>query len=110
MNDDVEPRDSEFPFLHVPEEIAVILPARAIPNGSTVTKRTGKAEFTLVDRITIYADKNVDTKPQQIEAGPGVMFLIGPRGGINAISDQTKLVWITNVEMLIDHLQAEIPQ
>lgn len=73
--------------------IDVLLPAGDIPDGSTVTKRTGAKEYTLKQKIKIYADKDSGTSPQVLEAD-GVKYLTGD-GAINAISDNVVLVWKT---------------
>lgn len=71
----------------------VLLPAGDIPDGSTVTKRTGAKEYILKHKIKIYADKNSGTTPQVLEAD-GVKYLTGD-GAINAISDNVVLIWKT---------------
>jgi hypothetical protein len=78
----------------------VLLPASEIPVNSTVTKRTGEHEYTLLDQIKVYA---VD-KQQQVINSVGVRYLVGDRGNINAIADTTVLCWHVEEEDLCQFL------
>ena len=78
-------------------DVKVILPARIIPLGSTVTKRTGTKEYVLRDRITVY--DNGDSK-QEIIASDGAVYL-SSEGCANAIASETNLVWHTDINSLV---------
>lgn len=76
-------------------KISVLLAASEIPEGSTVTKRTGEKEYTLRSSVQVYG-QNIE-----IKADPGTIFLIDTRtGNANAIPSSTVLVWTTTRERL----------
>ncbi len=83
--------------------IEVLLPAGDIPDGATVTKRTGAKEYKLKHKIKIYADKDSGTSAQVLEAD-GVKYLTGD-GAINAISDKVVLIWKTTTGELHQFLE-----
>jgi hypothetical protein len=98
-----EPEDgSETPW---PQErdltLKVILPAALIPLGSTVSKRTGRAQYTLGDRLRLFSPNEAK---KEIVAQEGTRFLIGT-GDANAIPDSTELVWEINEEDLLYFLE-----
>jgi len=84
--------------------ITVILPAKEIPLGSTVTKRTGTYKFKLADSITIYHEGG---NKQLVTADDGNRFLLpnGDSRSISSISGQTELAWTTDTETLMQYLQ-----
>jgi len=79
--------------------IKVMLPAWQIPVGSTVTKRTGRKEYILTDRLTVYPLAGHGEK-QEIRADDGVRFLVQEHGTANAIQGSLELVWITTMDGL----------
>lgn len=81
--------------------LKVILPAALIPLGSTVSKRTGRAQYTLGDRLRLFSPNEAK---KEIIAQEGTRFLIGT-GDANAISDTTELVWEINEEDLLFWLE-----
>ncbi len=83
-------------------EIRVLLPAGKIPVNSTVCKPTGRAEFVLKDVIRIY--NSPEGIPQEIKTD-GCLFLVGPRGDINAIGKDTPMMWIVDAEELLEYLK-----
>lgn len=87
------------------ERITMILPAWQIPEGSTVTKRTGEVEYLLRPEIKVYSKKGVT---QVIKAGGGVLFLVGSDGNANAISADTKLAWSPYIDEAIYFLEEEM--
>ncbi len=70
----------------------VILPASEIPNGSTVTKRTGLKEYTLQRFIRVYVAPG---ESEEIRAKNGTVFLCDRRGQVyfDAYPGETELVW-----------------
>jgi len=72
----------------------IILPAKEIPVGSTVTKKSGQKKYILKDYVRIYNDGIVFT-PSLI-AGKDVLFLFDAAGNISAIAATTEIVWIVS--------------
>jgi len=83
--------------------LGVVLPADEIPLGSQVTKRTGRAQYTLGDRLRVF---NAGGEKQEIVAQEGTRFLIGDRGDANAIPASTELIWLIEEEELLFWLEA----
>lgn len=81
--------------------LKVILPAALIPLGSTVSKRTGRAQYTLGDRLRLFSSNEAK---KEIIAQEGTRFLIGT-GDANAIPDTTELVWEIEEESFLDFLE-----
>lgn len=75
----------------------LILPAREIPGGSTVTKVTGNVTYVIRDSIKVYGTPEVQ---QEIKAIDGVRFIVNERGDINAVSGNTELAWVVSTEQL----------
>lgn len=71
--------------------LKVILPAKMIPDNSTVTKINGHTKLLLVSNIPVYSE-DVGGKCLVINA-EGVKYLVGGIGGITAIKDDQQLVW-----------------
>lgn len=88
----------------------LIIAAKEIPTGSTVTKRNGEVEYIIRDNIDVY---QIDGK--KIEIGPNkkeVRFLV-TQGSIHIIPWDTELVWITtlsNLHTFINLLELGTPQ
>ena len=89
--------------------IKLLLPAKRIPIGSTVTKKTGQVELTLCDSVTIYCSDGSQPR-QTIKANAGAVFLRDERGNYNAISDETELVWTMDMEDLRDWADNELEE
>lgn len=71
--------------------IKVILPARKIPEGSTVTKLTGTVKYEVHDSVVIYG---TDGEKVEIKADEGCRYLCHPgRVEINAIQEDKELIW-----------------
>jgi len=85
----------------------VILPASDIPVGATVTKRTGEVEYLLKDEIKIYTRMVEGSAPQVIK-GEGVLYLIGERGDISAVSSSITLCWVVDEDDLLDWLEERV--
>lgn len=94
--DNVDPESGQYVF-------TVLLPARLIPKGSIVTKRSGSVEYKLESSIRVYSKPDLEFKEQRIESD-GVCFLLGEHGSINAISDHTVLSWQVLEGDLLDFL------
>ncbi len=86
--------------------IKVILPASEIPLGSTVTKRTGTSEYTIVESITIHKEGG---GKQVIKAEDDNRFLMpeGDSRSISSVSGATELAWVTDFETLKEFLYNE---
>jgi len=68
----------------------LLLHAREIPPGATVTKRTGEKKYVLRDQIKVYRAQG---DVQEIRALDGTRFLVGPSGDIDVVGSETELVW-----------------
>jgi hypothetical protein len=84
------------------KDIAVILEAEKLI-GKTVTKITGKKEYTINKSITIHNEKG----GHQIIEEKGTVFLLSNDGNLNisAISSNKKLLWTTSYKELQEFLQ-----
>lgn len=67
--------------------LTALLPASHIPDGATVSKRTGSYRYTLTKSITLYSDAG-----KQVLLNNG-NFLFNERGDINSIPGDTLLLW-----------------
>jgi len=102
--------NSSINLLDYEGEVKVLLPASAIPLGSTVTKRTGSKPYTLSDGIRVFDDANRTPNNQstrrKIEFGDGVRILVN-NTDINVIPGDQVLAWVTTFEKLEDILLGE---
>jgi hypothetical protein len=83
------------------DELRVLLPASKIPNGATITKRTGEVVYILRQGLKVYSDTKGE-RPLDIEG----VFLINTRGEINQVKPDTLLHWHVTAETLVDELQS----
>lgn len=84
-----------------PEDVlGVILPAESIPDGSSVTKRTGEAQYILKQGIKVYSDTKGES-PLVVDG----CFLVSPSGSINQVKPTTLLRWNITAEDLVVQLQ-----
>ena len=81
-------------------EIKVVLPARDIPLGETVTKVTGEKPYKLIDTVKFYGDD----APENVVAEKGVLFLVS-EGQINIIPADKELAWRVDEMDLLYWLQ-----
>lgn len=71
----------------------VLLPISEVPDGMTVTKRTGKKEYTLKSSIKIHGNLKDKISTQEIKAESGTRFLVASEGGgINAVSETMEVL------------------
>lgn len=82
----------------------LLLPAAEIPDGATVSKRTGEAEYVLKTSLKIFAGKT-GTTDQVIKAHDGAVFLVSPNGSINAYPGTTLIHWIVGEDELFRWLE-----
>lgn len=68
----------------------ILLPAREIPLGEIVTKKTGAKKYVIRDRITVYSVTGVQ---QVIKADSGSRFLIRDTGDATTVSGDAELMW-----------------
>lgn len=80
----------------------VVMHAGDIPDGATITKRTGQKEYTLKDKIVVYTDKESTAAAITLQT-PGVKYLTGD-SSINAVSSDVELVWHTDLTALHRYL------
>jgi len=78
----------------------VILKAKQIPIDADVLKINGECVFTLADSFKIYdismrktGSGSKEKKIKEIKAAKGTRFLLGDRGNISQVSEETLLVW-----------------
>lgn len=81
-------------------EIAVLLPASDIPDGSEVSKRTGTNRFILKEEINVYGTKKEKMEPIKIKGQNECKFLVNDRGSINVVNVDTLLLWHTDTDEL----------
>ena len=85
----------------------MIIPLGDVPEGSTVTKRTGSKEYRVRDTFSIWgAPKGDEPKDkQEFHAGEGARFLVPDDGGdVNALGSDIEVVWIVTREDLEAYL------
>lgn len=88
----------------------LILPANQIPEGATVTKRTGESEYCLRRSLKMYT---AGAAMKEIKADDGCVFLVGPSGNVNIHSGETELAWVVEENELyywLDERQQGTPQ
>lgn len=85
----------------------VILPASRIPNGATVSKKTGEKRYTLRDTVPIWDVPENSSLPECLE-GEGVKFLASDDGALVVVAHDKELVWHVRADDLICHLQTEM--
>jgi hypothetical protein len=108
--------------------IGITLTAAEIPNGATVTKPTGTARYTIRHNLKLYQDQKAkgdtlaDRRPGEADKGAlrpveiAGDFLVNPRGDINQIDPDARLVWLATAGEILDWLRDavegddEIPQ
>ena len=86
----------------------LILPASHIPDGTTVTKRTGERPYVLERKIKIYANnmRSNITDTQELIPAPGSVYLLSDGGdAINQYPEDIRLaVHFDRLEHLYDFL------
>ena len=100
------------------DAIKVILPAGRIPQGATVTKRTGTKTYTLFDEIRIWPINATGSREEReaadptaqvrfVKASPGTRFLmdISRAGNASAIPMTLELIWATKESTLLSFLR-----
>ncbi len=92
----------------------IVLSAKEIPDGETVTKKTGEKEYILRHTIKIFAPQGKKGEEKQVPMVIAGYFLISPNGDINQIVESTELMWRATASDLYYKLQRaieyEIPQ
>jgi hypothetical protein len=83
--------------------LQIIMSAHDIPDGSTITKKTGQKPYVIKSKIKIYAEQKSGLAPQILEA-PGVKYLIDDSGNINAVSSEAEVMWHTTTGELLRFL------
>lgn len=84
----------------------LILEAKSIPVGSTVTKKTGEKEYTIRDDIKIYGSTSPEQKEtlRELKADAGTRFMVSNDGNINIIQGDLELIWHVEPNVLYDWL------
>lgn len=84
--------------------VKLLVPLRMVPDGATVTKRTGEKEYVVSRAVRIYGDGPVK---QAITPDAGTVFLVGPEGNLNAIGEGVEVIWKVAVWELRDFVNGE---
>lgn len=87
----------------------VLIQARSIPVGSSVTKKTGEKPYTLRDDVKIYGatreqGEAKSAEMRELKADEGTRFLISQNGDISIISGDVELLWHVSEETLYEYL------
>jgi len=89
-------------------EIVVLMEASKIPNGSTITKKTGEYLYVLKKDITVYYDVSEQPrKPLTIKSEDGMVFLMNKQGDLSCIKGSTKLLWYVESRDLMRYLEKQ---
>lgn len=99
-------------FVTMSSKIQVVLPAKAIPDGSVVTKVTGKAKYILRQEVEIHGrgDDEAAEKIRSITDHRKIYFsncvmLVGvSSGNIHVVPDALELMWHTEYYTLLQFL------
>jgi hypothetical protein len=83
----------------------LLLAAAEIPDGETVTKRTGAMGYTLRSAVRIFGEGG---EPREIKAQDGARLLVSHSGDISAISATTELLWSVTEEALLFWLEYRV--
>lgn len=70
----------------------VLIPAKDIPLGSIVTKKTGDKPYTIREGVKIYGTVEQQTT-REIKCDDGTRFLVSAAGDINIVNSDTELLW-----------------
>lgn len=98
------------------DPLAVLMPAARIPDGATVSKRTGEKRYILRDRIEMYGvapDCLAKAGKNTLMAPPRAAFLVDASGNLSLIDGPTLLLWHISVAELhaaLADLLEETPQ
>jgi hypothetical protein len=87
--------------------LRVLLPARQIPDGATVSKPTGQKKYALRRGLVIYAEEGANRKSTVSPAAGSVFLLTEFGGSISQHSDSSLLHWHTTLDGLIAHAAQE---
>jgi len=84
----------------------IILPAQAIPAGSTVTKITGQKEYILRDDIKIFGSINPDQQDmlRELRADKGTRFMVSADGNISIVAGDSELLWHVDADQLYRYM------
>jgi len=87
-------------------QIRVLLPAKHIPSGATVSKATGTKPYTLVRELKLFAN-GTESERREVVPAPNTVFLLDDtrRDSIDQIEDETVLSWHTTPEELWSHCE-----
>jgi len=80
----------------------LLIEAKQIPNGATVSKKTGDCVYTLRDEIKIWGTctpENMDTL-KELRSDKETRFMISENGNINVVSGDKELLWHASNEEL----------
>jgi len=90
VNDKINPED----------RILVLLPVENIPDGATVTKRTGDKEYVLRRNMKVYLLPDAPDRTIEIEG-----FFLGADGEVRQVQEGTLLHWNICAEDFVDEMQ-----
>jgi hypothetical protein len=92
--------------------IKFLLPLAQVPEGDTVTKRTGTKPYVVRDRLGIYGGDSYGRKGE-VEAshyGAGCRFLVNDRGDCQLMEGDRIVAWELTAEELRLHLDGALPR
>jgi len=91
-----------FPFY---KEAKIVVQVRNVPDGETITKRTGTNKYTVCRKITVYYKGNADK--QEINADGSVVFITSKNNPdkFNALGAFTEVVWHTTWDIIEEMLE-----
>lgn len=84
--------------------IKVLVQAKHVPTGATVTKATGEKEYALVRSINLYAEGRGVMR--LVEPAPDTVFLVD-KATATQVSEDTIIGWRTTPEELWDAVREE---
>ena len=85
----------------------VLMPAKDIPLGAIVTKKTGDKPYTIRENVKIYGTVEQQTI-REIKCDDGTRFLVSATGDINIVNSDTELLWHVSDRDLYNYLDCKI--
>ncbi len=87
-------------FKEVPEVIKMVVQAKNLEDGVTVTKRTGQKEYKIKRSIKIYGDNR-----KEIKCDVDNIFLVDAEGNLTQIKETTELLAHISTDTLFYELE-----
>lgn len=85
-------------------ELRVLLPAEEIPDGATVSKRTGEERYVLRHNLRVFPDDELRRSGAVVFDVTGY-FMIGARGNVTQVQGKKMIHWVVVAEDFVETIQ-----